>query len=44
MILNIEHLFDNPKNIEQIKGFSIRERSDYGLELYLKQTTYAKRR
>ena len=46
MILDIEHslfyyehLFDNPNNLEQIKDFAIRERSGYGLELYLKQTS-----
>lgn len=45
MILNIkhalfyyEHLFDNPNNLEQIKNFAIRERSGFGLELYLKET------
>ncbi|MCI6591616.1 MAG: hypothetical protein SPK18_01785 [Treponema sp.] len=45
MILNIkhalfyyEHLFDNPNNLEQIKNFAIRERSVFGLELYLKET------
>lgn len=46
MILNIEHslfyyehLFDNPNNLKQINNFAIRERSGYGLELYLKQTS-----
>ena len=34
-----EHLFDNPNNLEQINDFAIRERSGYGLELYLKQTS-----
>ncbi len=33
-----EHLFDDKKNSEQINNFAIRERSGYGLELYLKQT------
>lgn len=33
-----EHLFDNPNNLEQIKNFAIRERSVFGLELYLKET------
>lgn len=32
-----EHLFDDKKNSEQINNFAIRERSGYGLEIYLKQ-------
>lgn len=36
-ILN-DHLFDNPNNLEHIKNFAIRERSGFGLELYLKET------
>lgn len=35
-----EHLFDNPNNTEQINDFAIRERSGYGLELYLKHTSF----
>lgn len=34
-----EHLLDNPQNIDEIKNFAIRERSGFGLELYLKQTS-----
>ncbi len=34
-----EHLLDNPQNIDGIKNFAIRERSGFGLELYLKQTS-----
>ena len=33
-----EHLFDNPENTKKIYEFAIKERSGYGLELYLKQT------
>ena len=33
-----EHLFDNPENTKKIYDFAIKERSGYGLELYLKQT------
>ena len=35
-----EHLSDNPENQNEIKNFAIRERSGYGLELYLKQTAF----
>ena len=33
-----EHLLDNPNNAEEIKKFAVREKSGFGLEIYLKQT------
>ena len=32
-----EHLLDSPDNVEKIKNFAIKERSAYGLELFLKE-------